>query len=709
MPNYVAGIDIGGTFTDVVVIDDAGRVTTAKASSTPPDFSTGVIDALGAAAAQLGLSLPQLCAGLQRIAHGTTVGTNTLIQKRGAKVGLITTRGHEDCLHIMRGSRGYTGRDIRKVAHFSEGPKPQPLVPKRQIIGVSERVDSAGQVIAPLNEAEAVAAILALLAQGVEALAVCFLWSFKHPAHERRVAKLAREMARDVAPGLFVTTSVDLVPKWGEYERTAAVALNAYIGPVTSRYLANIERRLAELGFAGSLQITQCGGGTVSVARAIEAPLLTLDSGPVAGVTGSAFLGQAMGHPHLITTDMGGTSFDVGIVQGGRAAASYKSNVGQYEYLLPKIDIQAIGAGGGSLARVDQTTGTLHVGPDSAGARPGPVCYGRGGTVPTVTDAALVLGYLDGTAFAGGSLPLDVAAARTALAKLGARIGLSADECAAGVCRIVEFRMADLIRRATVEKGHDPRDFVLLAFGGAGPVHAGVFAREVGVRQVLVPQRRSASVWCAFGAATADLLHVIERALLLPEPFDLAALNDALDTLAQHGAEQLAREGAAASELALSIDLRHRGQINELEVAMDGPVLDAATLAALRTRFFDQYEAQYGRGSAMPQTRLEVVNLRCRARSATPKPELAATDTSGAPPPMPSGQRSVYWSDQRQRLDSPVFDGEALRPGQQVSGPALVDTRDTTVVLHPGQQLVVDRFGNFELDVGSARTAGQQA
>ena len=303
----------------------------------------------------------------------------------------------------MRGSRGYGGRDIRKVVHFPETSKPQPIVPKRLIRGVSERVDCFGEIVVPLNEEETERAIRELLAEGVEAIAICFLWSFRNPAHEQWVKELVKKLDRDV----FVTCSFDIAPKWGEYERVTATALNAYLGPVMSGYLHKLNTSLKKLGYDHGLQITQCGGGTVPVERAGEAPLLTLDSGPVSGVTASMFLGAAMGEKNVITTDMGGTSFDVSIIYGGKPAFSFVANTDQYDYFLPKVDLQAIGAGGGSLVRVRPETRTMTVGPDSAGAFPGPVCYGRGGQVPTVTDAQLVLGYLDPDNFAGGRMKLD--------------------------------------------------------------------------------------------------------------------------------------------------------------------------------------------------------------------------------------------------------------------------------------------------------------
>src|ERR1043165_6452211 len=338
--SYLVGIDIGGTFTDCAIVDAAGNLLTTKVPSTPPDFARGMMDALGAGASALGTTLDRFCREIAFLSHGTTVGTNTIIQKRGAKVGLITTRGHERAIHIMRGSRGYGGRDIRKVVHFPETSKPAPIVPKRLIRGVSERVDGLGETGGSLNEKEAETAIRELLAEGVQSIAICFLWSFRNPAHELRVRDLVKEISKEV----FVTCSVDIAPKWGEYERVTATALNAYLGPVMGSYLQRLDSSLKSLGYTHGLQITQCGGGTVPVTRAGEAPLLTLDSGPVSGVTASMFLGAAMGEKNIITTDMGGTSFDVSIIHEGKPAYSFISNTDQYEYFLPKVALQATGA-----------------------------------------------------------------------------------------------------------------------------------------------------------------------------------------------------------------------------------------------------------------------------------------------------------------------------------------------------------------------------
>ena len=692
--SYLVGIDIGGTFTDCAIVDGGGKLLTTKVPSTPADFSRGMMDALGAGAQALGLSLDDFCRDIAFLSHGTTVGTNTIIQKKGARVGLITTRGHEDAIHIMRGSRGYGGRDIRKVVHFPETSKPVPIVPKRLIRGISERVDCFGEIVVQLNEAEAEKAIRELVAEGVQAIAICFLWSFRNPGHEESV----RDMVKRIAPEVFVTCSVDIAPKWGEYERVTATALNAYLGPVMSGYLQRLDTSLQDLGYSHGLQIAQCGGGTVPVARAGEAPLLTLDSGPVSGVTASMFLGAAMGEPNIITTDMGGTSFDVSIIYGGKPAYSFISNTDQYEYFLPKVDLQAIGAGGGSLARVHPETGTMTVGPDSAGAFPGPVCYGRGGTVPTVTDAELVLGYLDPENFAGGRMKLDRNAAVTAIANLGKAIGMTALECAAGICRIVELQMADVIRKVTVEKGFDPRDFVLFAFGGAGPAHAGIFAAELGVKKIIVPQRKAASTWCAFGAAAADVLHIFEHTEILPTPVPASRINKSFALLEDKAKALMASEGIAASRqrFEFSLDVRHKGQINEVELLLPWDRLATSYESALRKQFVARYEKLYGRGSALAGAQLEIVVCRLRARALTPRPKLLKSRHSSKSIPRDALRkpRPIYWSGMKK---TSVYDGEKLAVGNSLKGPAIVETSDTTVVVHPGRTLKVDALGNFEI------------
>src|SRR5437667_22639 len=485
---YIIGIDTGGTFTDCVVIDAAGRIVTAKASSTPGDFSEGVMESLRLAGEKLGVSTEALLRDTDRLALGTTVGTNAMLQRRGARVGLITTRGHRDVIHIMRGARGVPGLNNVQVLHFPESGKPDPIVPKPFIAEVSERVDCKGQVVVGLNEDEARQAIEKLVMKGVEAIAICFLWSFKHAEHERRV----KAMVEQLAPQVFVCCSADLIPRWGEYERTVATVLNAYLGPVMSRYLGRLESRAQTSGLRFPLQVMQCGGGVIPAAESARRAFLTLDSGPVAG------------------------------------------------------------------------------------AQPGPACYGRGGTQPTVTDADLVLGYLDPGYFLGGRLRLDQDRARASLEPIATRLGLGLVETAAGAVRVVEHQMADLIRKATVQKGYDPRDCVVFAYGGAGPVHAGVYARELGAQGVVVPLGGLCSLWSALGAASADLLHIYEAVDIQSSPFDPARVMERFGELEERGRAQLRADGfdPAQARLARSADIRYKGQINEVEVPVPAGVLD---------------------------------------------------------------------------------------------------------------------------------------
>jgi N-methylhydantoinase A len=697
---YLVGIDIGGTFTDCVVLDRKGGIIATKSSSTPGNFADGMLAAMRVASERLGLSFGQFCRDITVLTHGTTVGTNALIQRNGAKVGLITTKGHEDAIHIMRGSRGVTSHDINKVVHFPESQKPVPIVPKRLIEGVSERVDCFGEVVVPLNEKDVEVAIRRLVGQGVQAIGVCFLWSFKYPRHEQRV----KRMIRDIAPGVFVSCSTDIAPKWGEYERVTATALNAYIGPVMAKYLGNLDQRLRASGYLQPLQITQCGGGSISVDNAMESPLLTLNSGPVSGVTGSLYLGQAMHIPNIITTDMGGTSFDVGIIYDGQPEYSFISNVAQYEYFLPKVDIQAIGSGGGSMARVDALTRTLRVGPESAGADPGPVCYGKGNETPTVTDADVVLGYINPDNFLGGGIRLDRRKAVDAVARLAKVLGLSLEEAASGIAKIAEFKMADIIRKMTVEKGYDPRDFVLFAFGGAGPTHAGVFGSELGVQKVLIPMKHIASTWCAFGAAAADILHVYEQVDIQLSPFDPSRVNAVLESLERKANAQMDADKIAKSRrrFQFSLDMRHKGQINEVEVMLPERRLKRGFREDLFGRFYKRYEQLYGGGSSYRGAKLEIVTMRLRATAATPRPQLSAARGQSAriDPAASRGKRSIYWPDLKKSMPTPIWDGALLRPGNRIKGPTVVETAYTTVVVHPGRTLRVDAYGNFEITFG---------
>ena len=696
---YLCGVDIGGTFTDVVIVDQQGRVTLAKSASTPDDFSRGFFAALNEGAQRLGLSLRELLAQTALLSHGTTVATNIVVERRGAKVGLLTTAGHGDALLIMRAHGRAAGLSAAETLRFSATAKPTPLVPRSLIREIPERMDVRGEVVVNLNEEAVRAATRDLLAAGIESLAIAFLWSFRNPAHELR----ARDIVREEAPHLFVTCSCELVPLLGEYERTVATVMNSYVGPQTSRYVDRIAQRAGDEGLAAPFLLMQCNGGLSSAAAAKRAPLLLLQSGPCGGVMGAAYLGGLLGHSNIIATDMGGTTFDVGLVHDGMPLRTSTTIVHQYEFFVPAIDVKSIGAGGGSVAWLDDKRGALSVGPHSAGAMPGPICYRRGGYEPTVTDADVVLGYIDADYFLGGSATLDRAAAWQAMEALGAPLGLDAYHTAAGINRIVDDHMADLIRRETIEKGLDPRDFVLFSYGGAGPCHAGAYARELGIATLVVPLTGTASVWSAFGVVSSDVIHVYEHDQLMVAPFDLAPLRVQFDALAARARAEFADEGFEFLQVKLrwSADLRHRLQVHVVEVEFSDLLDDKQLSAALLTRFSARYEALYGAGTAYLEAGIELVALRLHASAAVHKPALQAQALGDTTPPAAArvAPRAIFWPELNRLVDTPIYRAAELCPGNVIEGPAVIEPTVTTIVVRPGQRARLDAYGNIIIDL----------
>ena len=697
--SYLCGVDIGGTFTDVVIVDEAGQVSLAKSASTPDDFSRGFFTALTEGAATLGLSLQGLLARTALLSHGTTVATNVVVERRGARVGLITTAGHGDALLIMRAFGRAAGLSAAATLRFSATAKPAPLVPRSLIREVPERIDSQGEVVVVLDEPALRLAVRALVAAQVEAIAIAFLWSFRNPCHEQR----AQAIVREEAPQLFVTCSHELVPLLGEYERTVATVLNCYIGPVTTRYIDRIATRAAAEGLAAPFLLMQCNGGLSSARGAERSPLLLLQSGPCGGVVGAAHLGQLLGYRNIIATDMGGTTFDVGLVHDGLPLRTTTTIVHQYEFYVPAIDIKSIGAGGGSIAWLDAERQALSVGPRSAGAMPGPICYRRGGREPTVTDADVVLGYIDPEYFLGGRTRLDGEGARAALAVLGAPLGLDAAHTAAGVTRIVDTHMADLIRRETIEKGLDPRDFVLFSYGGAGPCHAGAYARELGVRTVVIPLMNTASVWSAFGVVSSDVIHVYQHDLLMAAPFVAAPIRAMLANLRAQALAEFGAEGFGPAQLSLRwlADLRHRLQVHVVEVEFSPEADDEALLAGLEQRFTARYEALYGAGTAYGEAGIELVSLRLHAAATVAKPMIARI-AEGDPVPAPQSRaapRAIFWPELDAEVETPVYRAEHLRPGNLIAGPAIIEPTVTTIVVRPGQCARLDGYGNVVIDL----------
>ncbi len=696
---FVCGVDIGGTFTDCVVVAPDGSLIVGKASTTPDDRSEGFVNSVASAARRLNLEVEDLLKDTQRLLHGTTVATNAMVERKGAKVGLIATKGHGDAILMMRGGGRTTGLPVDKVLDLPASYKPEPLVPRTMIREVTERVDYAGEVIVPLDEDEARDAVLSLLEMGAEAICVSFLWSFQNPGHEDRVAAMVRELA----PEVFVTASHRLIAKWGEYERTAGAVINSFVGPATESYLTRTASQFESKGYSNPFLIMQATGGLAPVEECAQAPLLTLGSGPVGGLEGVRFLAETLGLDNVIAGDMGGTSFDIGLVVDGYPVKSSTTVVGQYQYTLPVVEVQSIGSGGGSIAWVDEMSGALRVGPRSAGADPGPACYARGGTEPTVTDADVVLGYLNPEYFLEGALALDKGRAEDALASLGGRVGMSPIETAAGIATIVEFQMADLIRRATVQRGHDPRDFALFAYGGAGPVHAPVIARELGITKVIVPLGEVAGAWSAMGVAVSNVVRVFEQTQIMYEPFGHEAVTEAYRALEAQALGDLTEQGFGPedTELRRFVSMQYGYQVHQVEVPVNSGDLTGEDMQQLVADFETLYERLYGRGAGFREAGVQIINFRVEGIGRTSKPLLKSARGSHKAQPASSAseQRDVYWPERKEVMRTDVYRGEDLSAGHTVRGPSVIEEAFTTVVVHPGQTARVDEYGNIIVEI----------
>ncbi len=654
----MVGIDIGGTFTDTVVIDGEGAVASYKTPTTPAALLDGLETNLREAAGDGGLDA--FLAEVERIAHGTTAATNAFLERRGARAALLTTRGFEDTIFMQRQLGMTAGLSPTELTDYSLRRVPEPLAPRELVLGIRERVDYRGDVMAPLREEDVLSAAAEIRAAGVEAVAICFLWSFQNPGHERRAAEiLAAEL-----PDVYVSVSSALTPRLGEYERTATTLVNAYLGPPIKRYTDALERRLG----AGNLLLLDSGGSVMTAAEAGRAPARLLLSGPSGGVTASHFLGEALGHRNVITFDMGGTSTDVGMIVDGRALGRVETEIGKYHLLLPMVDVSAIGAGGGSVARVE-AGGYLRVGPQSAGAVPGPACYGTGGELPTVTDADLVLGILDPDAFLGGRMTLDVDAAREAVRTHVANpLGISVTAAAAGIKRIVDGRMGDLLRTVTLERGHDPRDFTLYAYGGAGPAHAPAFALEL-VDAVLVPATQS--VHSALGAASSDIALRSELSSpmrvardSLGADVDPGELESIFSELEHSAREQLGAQGVPTERQSLTrvVEVRFIRQTKALEVPYAG------SPEKLIEDFLGIYAHRYG-DTAVPETAgFELVTFVVGARGILRRPALRRSQARDGAGAAARGERRVYDPLLGEFVPTPIYRGEGLRAGDAIDG-----------------------------------------
>jgi N-methylhydantoinase A/oxoprolinase/acetone carboxylase beta subunit len=701
---YRIGVDIGGTFTDCVVADEHGGRTVSKAPTTPGSLQDGVLEAVAVNAEQLALTRPALLAATDLFVHGTTQATNAMLTRTGARTGLITTKGHEDAIIIGKVYAKVAGLPERDLVHSSRLRKPDPIVPRALIRGVTERIDRDGDVIVALAEDEVVAAIEELLGAGVEAIAVSLLWSFVNDSHERRIKELLAERA----DGIFTAYSHEVAPVLGEYERTATTAITAYVGPKVVGYLERLEARLREEGLAQPLLVMQASGGLTSVLDAAQRPIVTLDSGPTGGILGCQHLGRLYGERNVICTDVGGTSFDVGLILRGEIPLEAEPVVAQYSLRMPKVLVHSIGSGGGSIAWLDEG-GLLRVGPQSAGSRPGPACYGAGGTEPTVTDADLVLGYLDAESFLGGRMRLDRDLALRALAALGERLRMEPEEVAVGVFRIINSQMADLIRKSTIEQGNDPRECILVAYGGAGPTHAVFYGHEIGSKAILV--LADSTVFSAEGMLTCDITHTAEVSRAVGMPFSdesLRGLSERFETLERRVIEQFAREGADRSEVSLArtLGVRFRQQVHTLEVEVDPGPLDHDAGERVLERFIERYGLMYGEGALLLGGGNEVelhrvVGTRAIEPVAFPEHEDAGIDAAAAL----RGHRDAYFEPAGFTATA-VYDGDALRAGNVIDGPAIVERMGDSVVVPPGFRACVDSLLTIRLGAVAGAASG---
>ena len=696
--SYIIAVDSGGTFCDCVAFDGDGKVTRAKAPSTPPDFDRGVLDSVTEVARRLGRPLNDVLNETLLFAHGTTVATNVLIARTGAKVALITTKGHEDVMLIGRTAQKVAGLSETEIINVARLSKAVPLVPRPRIHGVDERIDRAGRVVVPLNIEHARPILDRIKSDGVEAVAISFLWSFLNTQHEKSVKEwLEREI-----PGLIVSASHELVPLIREYERTATTVMNAYLTPAVAHYLKHMRSRLIESGLKGAVAIMHSSGGLTSVDEASARGASLLVSGPAGGALGAQALGAKLGFDKILTTDVGGTSFDVGIIIDGSPGYSDGPIIDKYPLALPVIDVASIGSGGGSIAWIEPETGILRVGPQSAGARPGPACYESGGSEPTVTDANLVLGRLNPDFFLAGRMRLYPEKARHAIkTRIADPLGMSVEDAAAAIIEIVNAQMSDIIRKVTVERGQNPENFVVFAYGGAGGLHCDAYSSVLGCKEVVVPSL--ASVFSAFGIAGSDAKRVMEMSDPVRFPFDLARFRAHFKTLEDSIVRQMKEQRLPIGKVNLTryLHLLFKGQVHTVRVPVNDFDLKAPDRGqSIVWRFVEIYENRYGPGTAYTQAGVEAIALSVEAVASLPKPTMTAKRLGDADASKAIKlKRPIYLHERQRFVDVLIYAGDRLRPGHRLNGPALIEAEDMTVLVRSDHQLWVDGYQNLRIDL----------
>lgn len=698
MPYRIA-TDIGGTCTDTSVMDENGQIFVGKSLSTYPNLAEGIFDSLEDVTEELDVdTVDELLGETSLFLHATTIGENALFERDGAKTGLITTEGFEETLHHTRGGYGRrSGLSYLEVKNQIKSEQPEPLVPMDRVEGVTER-SYHDNVLLPMDEEAVRGSVDALVDQGVESIACCFLWSHRAPEHEQRV----KEIIEAEHPDLYVTVSSDVAPYEGEYERTSTAAMNSYLGPAAEEYLDELQAQMDSRGFDGSMLLMFSHGGLVPRESAVDQPVGLVESGPVGGVMGSAYIGDLTDSDRVISADMGGTTFKLGLVDDGTIEYADEPEIGRHHYKFAKRDVHSIPVAGGSEIWLEEETNVPRIGPESAGSDPGPIVYGQGGETPTVTDVDLIQGYFSPEFFLGGDHDMAPDKTRRVFEETVAEpLGKGVDEAAADLYRLTNSKIADLLRKVTIEKGIDPREFTLLSIGGASGMHAASYARELGIPEVVVPY--TASVHSAFGLLSTDVAHEYTDINPVRYPFDVDEINGIFDELEAEAREEFRGEGFDIDEVELnrSIGIRYQGQANEINtpVEIDGELTEE-DLDTIFDEFERRYVNQHGEGSTFVRQAITMVDFNVRGETPVTQPELyehqdERSDASDAV----IDTKPIHFASEGSRIETDVYDFDDLLPGQTINGPGVVLTPITSIVVNPGDRAQIDRYQNIQIDI----------
>ena len=687
--SYRVGVDVGGTFTDVVIVDEKGQITISKAHTTK-DITTGVLNSLDEGAKILNITLSDLLDKTEMLFHGTTVSTNALLTRTGINLGMITTKGFRDVIELRKGWRRMAQRsfyDLKNAPYI-------PLIPRKMRIGVEERTDYSGKIITPLNEKEVEEAAERLRGMGVDAIAVCFLFSYLNPHNELRAAQIIKEKYSEV----YVSTSHQILPVIREFERFMSTVISTYLGPILSQYIKGLNEELKRNNFKGDLLVMQADGGVVSIEEAIINAAGSVLSGPASAPTTSCFYAEKVSVNNVITVDMGGTSFDVSLVWNKSPMMCMDTWInGEHRFALPTIDIFTIGAGGGSIARVDKS-GILRVGPQSAGAYPGPACYGKGGEEPTVTDANLILGRLNPDYFLGGKLKIDRKAAEKAIKeKIADPLGLSIVNAASAIVAVIDQKMINEIRLATIKRGYDPKDFIIIASGGMGPTHCFALAKEMQIDKVLIP--RTASVYCAMGQTLSDIKHYYSKSYLVrTSEVSTQKLNNIFEEMENLGRKTLKREGIVEENISFkrTTEMRYVGQHNEVVTPTPLGILGKDEMEILKRNFHDRHEFLFTWSDRNRET--EILTLRSETVGEVEKPVLSTFTNKGRDVNLAlKDERMVFFDGGFMRTS--IYAGMKLETGNLIFGPAIIEEPTTTVVIPPKYKVEVDAYSNYIMKV----------